>query len=170
MTAVFKDVNGVKRNFLWQYDKGQTLIIENLDYKVSPEVHFETSSSNEALIGNATYEEGTLKVAIPDALLFEARKITVYLYVESSIIGETVKTIDIYVRPRKKPSDYIYTDNMYVVSVSAINDGIKDYIDTNIEFVEDVVVDYTTIHLTDDTNGKKYIVGINDGKLYIKEV
>ena len=60
MTAVFKDSNGVKRNFLWQYDKGQTLVLENLEYDVSPEVHFATSSSKEALIAVGSYNGGTL--------------------------------------------------------------------------------------------------------------
>lgn len=170
MTAVFKDLNGIKRNFLWQYDKGQTLILESLDYEVSPEVHFETSSSTETLVSTGSFDNGIFKVSIPDALLLEARKITAYLYVGGAKTSETVKVIDINVRPRKKPSDYIYTDDMYVISVESINDGITDYISANIELIEDVVVNYTTVHLIDDSNGKEYVVGINNSKLYIKEV
>lgn len=170
MTAVFIDSQGVKRNFLWQYDKGQTLVLENLDYEVSPEVHFATSSSKEALISMGNFQDGTLKVAVPDALLLEAKKITVYLYINGGKTGETVKVIDIFVRPRKKPNDYICIDSMYVMSVGSIKNAVHNYIEANTELVEDIVVDYTTVHLTDDATGIEYMVGINNGKLYIKEV
>lgn len=170
MTAVFVDSQGVKRNFLWQYDKGQTLVLDNLDYDVSPEVHFTTSAFDEALVSEGFYNNGTLSVPIPDALLLDARKITVYLYMNGVVKGETVKTIDIFVRPRKKPSDYIYGDDMYVMGISGLKNAINNYLDTHLEFVEDIVVDYTTVRLTDDTTGIEYIVGINNNKLYIKEV
>lgn len=170
MTAVFADSTGIKRNFLWQYDKGQTLVLENLEYEVSPEVHFTTSSADEALVSIGSYKDGTLKVAVPNALLLEARKITVYLYIDSDSVAETVKTIDINVRPRKRPSDYMFSDGVYMVSFQSIQDAIGSYINANSQFVEDIVVDYTTVHLIDDTTGIEYMVGINGGKLYIKEV
>lgn len=170
MTAIFTDSNGVKKNFLWQYDKGQTLVLENLDYDVSPEVHFATSSSSEALVVNGTFKNGKLSVPIPDALLLEAKKIIVYLYINRSKTGETVKTIDIFVRPRKKPDDYIYTDGMYIIGLGSLKSAIGTYIDSNTEIVGDIIINYTSVCLTDDTTGKKYMVGINNSKLYIKEV
>ena len=170
MTAIFTDSNGVKKNFLWQYDKGQTLVLENLDYTVSPEVHFATSSSKEALVVTGTFKNGTLSVRVPDALLLEARKIIVYLYINGSNAQETVKTLDIFVRPRKKPDDYIYTDGMYVISLESINHAIRTYVDSNPLIIGDIVVDYTTVRLTDDTTKVDYLVGVNNGKLYIKEV
>lgn len=170
MTAVFVDSQGVKRNFLWQYDKGQTLILNNLDYDVSPEVHFTTSAFDEALVSEGFYNNGTLSVSIPDALLLDARKITVYLYMNGVVKGETVKTIDIFVRPRKKPSDYIYGDSMYVMGIGSLNKAVNNYLDTHLELVEDIVVDYTTVHLYDEVSKKTYMVGVNNNKLYIKEV
>lgn len=170
MTAVFIDSNGIKRNFLWQYDKNQTLVLENLDYDIAPEVHFATSAFNEAFVAtDIVYNNGRLEVLVPDVLLSEARKITVYLYVNGNV-GETVQTLDIFVRPRKKPSDYIYNDEMYVMGIGTLSQAIANYIDTHLELVEDVVVDYTTVILTDDATGVQYMVGINDSKLYIKEV
>ena len=32
MNAVFTNASGDKQNFLYQYDKGQTLVVENLEY------------------------------------------------------------------------------------------------------------------------------------------
>lgn len=167
MNAVFKDNSGVKRDFLWQYDRGQTLILEDLPYEQAPEVHFSTPTYDDALITNCIYNGGTLKVAIPDAFLTEAKTITVYLYLNDKNVGETVKSLDIAVRPRKKPVDYIYSDSMYVMGLDKL---ITNYLDAHPEFVEDVVVDYTTVRLTDEATGIEYIVGINNNKLYFKEV
>lgn len=167
MTAVFKDSNGIKRNFLWQYDKGQTLVLENLEYEISPEVHFSTSSSKEALIAIGDFQNGTLQVNVPDALLLEAKKITVYLYINGTLTGETVKTLDIFVRPRKKPNDYIYSDGNYIIDTSSVYNAINNYISNNMGIVEDIVVDYTTVHLTDDVTEEVYDVGVYGGKLYI---
>lgn len=170
MDAIFIDHNGNKKNFLYQYDKGQMLVLNDLDYEVSPEVHFATSSSKEALVVQGSFSNGTLKVRIPDALLWEAKKIIVYLYINEGEAGETIKSIDINVRPRKRPADYVSNDGVYIVSLKSVQDAITNYINTDREFIEDVVVDYTTVHLIDDTTNVRYMVGINDSKLYIKEV
>ena len=104
MTAVFEDSNGVKRNFLWQYDKGQILVVKDLDYEILPEVHFATSAYQDAFVVDGEFDDGVLSALIPDELLLDARKITVYLYLNRSYKGSTVKTLDIFVRPRKKPA------------------------------------------------------------------
>ena len=168
MNAVFTNSSGDKQNFLYQYDKGQTLVVENLEYKVSPEVHFTTTALPEALVAQGTYKDGTLTVAIPNALLLSGRNITAYLYLEGVLSGETVKKIEITVRPRKKPTDYIYTDGMYITSVNGLQSAVFDYIKGQQEFIDDVIVDYTTVHLIDDVTGIEYMVGINNSKLYIK--
>jgi hypothetical protein len=54
--------------------------------------------------------------------------------------------------------------------LKSVEDAVNSYVRTNTDFTEDIVVDYTTVHLIDDTTGIKYMVGINDNKLYIKEV
>ena len=170
LDAIFIDANGNKKNFLYQYDKGQTLVLEGLDYNITPEVHFTTSAFDEALIAPCTFSNGTLRAPVPDALLMDSRTINVYIYLHNSAVGETVETMDIFVLPRKKPTDYIYTDSMYILGIGGLSKAINNYLDTRVEFVEDIVVDYTTVTLTDNVTNIKYTVGINDGKLYIKEV
>lgn len=170
MDAIFIDSNGNKKNFLWQYDKGQTLVLENLDYDISPKVHFATSLSKEALVVTGTFKNNTLTVNVPDALLLNANKINVYLYINNSNIGETIKALDIFVRPRQKPDNYIYTDGMYIVSIGSITNAIDTYVDANQEAIGDIIINYTSVCLTDDATGKKYMVGINNSQLYIKEV
>ena len=170
MDAVFTGPNGDKRNFLWQYDKGQFLVLENLEYDVAPEVHFTTTALDEALVSFGDYEDGTLRVQIPDALLISGCNITAYIYVKGTISEETEQKIDITVRPRKKPSNYIYTDGMYVMSTTGVTNAVFDFLADRPEMLDDVIVDYTTVHLTDDVTGIEYLVGINDGKLYIQAI
>ena len=81
-----------------------------------------------------------------------------------------MKKIEITVRPRKKPTDYIYTDGMYITSVNGLQSAVVDYLKGQQEFIDDVIVDYTTVHLIDDVTGIEYMVGINNSKLYIKPI
>ena len=170
MNAVYTNSNEDKQKFLYQYDNGQTLVVENLEYKVSPEIHITTTTLPEALVAQGTYKDGTFTVAIPNALLLAGRNITAYLYLEGVLSGETVKKIENTVRPRKKPTDYIYTDGMYITSVNGLQSAVVDYLKGQQEFIDDVIVDYTTVHLIDDVTGIEYMVGINNSKLYIKPI
>ena len=168
MTAVFVDSNGVKKNFLWQSDRGQILEINELDYNVSPEVHFTKSSLKEALVAIGHYSNGTLQISIPDVLLLDARKITVYLYINGSLSGETVKTLDIFVRPRKKPNDYILLDGNYIIDETSVENAIRKYIKESAD-IENIVVDYTTVQLVDDVSKESYYVGVAGGEIYLKD-
>lgn len=170
MNAVFTDSNGNKRNFLWQYDKGQMLIVEDLEYIISPEVHFTTTVLENALIVDGEYSNGVLKVHVPDALLLSANNIIVYLYLEGVQSGETVRELTITVRPRKKPADYIYTDGRYITSTAGLGEAIEKFLDGRPEFIEDIIVDYTEIILTDDETQIKYRIGIKGEKMYIKPI
>lgn len=173
MDVTFMDLTGNRKNFLYQYDKGQILVVENLECQAKPEVHFTTSAFNAAIVAeDVTFTNGTLKAKIPDALLFNSTKINVYLYltnVENK--GETFKELDLFVKPRKKPDDYIYSDELYVIGVGSLRNAIKNYIDNNYQFIEDIVIDYTKVTLTDDSNSNiKYELGVNNGKLYTERV
>lgn len=170
MDAIFTDSNGNKRNFLWQYDKGQTLVVEGLDYTISPEVHFTTTALENSLIVRGMYMNGVLKVDIPDALLTTSNKIIAYLYLKGAQSGETVQALNISVRPRKKPADYIYTDEIYITSTAGLDGAIEQFLNDSPEFIEDVVVDCTEIILTDDETQIKYRVGINGEKMHITPI
>ena len=170
MNAVFTDSNGNKRNFLWQYDKGQTLVVEDLDYIISPEVHFTNTVLENALVAYGQYSDGVLKVNVPDALLLSANNIIVYLYLEGVQSGETIRELTITVRPRKKPADYIYTDDRYITSTAGLSEAIEKFLNSRPEFIEDIVVDYTEIILTDDETQIKYRVGIKGEKMYIRPI
>ena len=44
MDAIFIDKNGNRKNFLYQYDVGQTFIIEDFPYSKAPKAQFSIKS------------------------------------------------------------------------------------------------------------------------------
>lgn len=117
MDAVFVDVSGNKKNFLYQYDKNQFIEIENFEYSIAPKVHFQIKSIEQALSVGSRIIDGTLKIAIPNTLLTYGEDIVAYLYIEDAEQGYVVETIFISVIQRKKPANYNYTSEMFARTV-----------------------------------------------------
>lgn len=130
MDAVFIDKNGNKKNFLYQYDVGQTFIVENFEYDKAPKVHFSIKSIKTAPSVGSKIIDSDLHVSIPDMLLTYGENIVAYLYIEDGIKGNTVETIFISVIPRKCPAEYTYISESFARSVNgtiiAENSGITE--------------------------------------------
>ena len=107
MDAVLVDINGNKKNYLYQYDKGQYLIIENFEYSIAPEVHFQIKSVATAVSMQSTLVGTTLKCLIPNQLLAYGEDIIAYIYIEDGSKESVIDTVFISVIARKRPSDYI---------------------------------------------------------------
>ena len=120
MDAVFIDSKGNKKNFLYQYDVGQTFVVENFEYEKAPKVQFSIKSIKTMPSVSSILNGTDLHVSIPDMLLTYGENIIAYLYIEDGQIGNTVETIFISVIPRKRPADYVYTDEMFARSVNGI--------------------------------------------------
>ena len=118
MDAVFIDANMNKKNFLYQYDVGQRLMIEDFGIGPAPKVQFSIKSIKSALSVDSEIIDRCLTVKIPDMLLTYGENIVAYIYRENGIKWNTVETVFISVIPRKRPADYIYTDEMFVRSVN----------------------------------------------------
>lgn len=130
MDAVFIDSNGNRKNFLYQYDKGQTFIVENFEYNKAPKVQFSIKSIKTSPSVGSQIVGSDLRVSIPDELLIYGENIIAYLYIEDVLVGNTIETVFISVIPRKRPADYIYTEEMFARlingSIMADNCGIAD--------------------------------------------
>lgn len=109
MDAILVDINGNKKNFLYQYDKGQYLIIENFEYSIAPKIHFQIKTIETAISEQSTLYDNTLKCLIPNPLLSYGEDITAYIYIENDKKEYVVETIFIAVVPRKRPSNYLDT-------------------------------------------------------------
>lgn len=119
MDIVFEDFNGNKKNFLYQYDKGQVLIVQDFNYDQAPKIEFsvpqiKTSLSVYSRLNKNTHE---LRADIPDSLIALGNDIVGYLYIDGGTSGAVVKTIYISVVPRKMPADYVFASEMFATAI-----------------------------------------------------
>lgn len=117
MDAIFIDQIGNKKNFLYQYDVGQSFIIENFEYSTAPKVQFSIKSIKTSPSVNSQLSNGNLTVSIPDMLLIYGEDIIAYLYIQDAIKGAVVETVFISVIPRKRPTDYPYTSENFARTI-----------------------------------------------------
>lgn len=121
------DSYGESVTHLTQWDIDQSLIIENTGLTHAPLFHFCNKNSTEALVVTSSINNGIITVKVPNSLLQESFPIIAYMYVYSTATAaKTIETIRIPVRPRIKPSEYKYVENIDVVSAEGIKQEILD--------------------------------------------
>lgn len=127
-----KDGNLVER--LTQWDVDQYILIGGSGLAEAPKIHFCNTCSKEALVVESVIEDGVVKVKIPNILLQDGLLIIAYLYVYapdvSTVSAMTKATIRIPVRPRPKPSNYPYIENVDYISAIKLEEKIKNEIDS----------------------------------------
>ena len=108
---------------LCQWDLDQTLYIYNTNYPVAPIFHYSNQNTPEALVVQSVYMDGVLQCVVPNQLMVEPYPITGYLYVpETEKGGTVVGMFKIPVRPRTKPCDFQYEDNIEVINLEVMRD------------------------------------------------
>lgn len=111
MSVSIKLIDGEDPKSLYQYDIGRQIQIVTNGGETIKEVQFSNVRLPEALIVLPKLDEsGNIIADVPNIFTLEPRRISVYLitYLEN---GECVKYKDeLNVVPRKKPSDYVYTE------------------------------------------------------------
>lgn len=127
-----KDGNLVER--LTQWDVDQYILIGGSGLTEAPKIHFCNTCSKEALVVESVIENDAVKAKIPNILLQEGLLIIAYLYVYapdvSTVSAKTKATIRIPVRPRPKPSNYPYIENVDYISAVKLEEKIKNEIDS----------------------------------------
>lgn len=134
---------------LTQWDINQTIYIKDIvdDFGLidAPMFHFCNKNSKEALVVQSTIEDNNvIAVKVPNILLQEGSPIIAYMYVYStppeqdgdaladyvsSTSAKTLVAIKLVVRPRAKPSQYKYVENIDSITVSQIEERIKARLD-----------------------------------------
>ena len=117
MDAIFVDRHGNKKNFLYQYDHGQFLVIENFEYDVAPKVQYSVSTVPVAISTSSTLNNGVLTASIPDSLLCVGYDMIAYLYIGDETKGQVVETVYISVRPRKRPANFVYPSELFTLTI-----------------------------------------------------
>lgn len=108
LEAIFiSGVDEIKVSGLTQWDRGQVVQITCPDLPSAFQVHFAKRKRKKTIDVQAESADNVATVAIPDELLQEPFDLYAYLYFDEGLIGETVKTIRMPIKPRVKPDDYV---------------------------------------------------------------
>lgn len=114
---------------LYQWDKNQTLEITGLIAPRTPEIHFVNKSMSEALVRQArTDVNGVITVDIPNVVLESILPVDVYVCAYDGDLFHTLYALQIPIKARKKPSDYIYEKEEEIRSFNALNNRLTDTI------------------------------------------
>lgn len=97
---------------LYQWDVNQVLTIYGLSLSKIPEIHFTNSAMERAIVRQATMNDaGVITVNVPNSLLQKPYKITAYVCIYEGETFETLYKIEIPVKARKAPADYMFIDD-----------------------------------------------------------
>lgn len=111
LEAIFTDyVDHITVNGLTQWDVGQKLKITLATLKGAFQVHFANKQDDTAYVVEGTATNGVGTVDIPNIILQKPVGAKAWIYVSDGNSGETIKTIDLPITSRAKPSDYIYSE------------------------------------------------------------
>lgn len=106
---IIKSLEG--RNELWQWDTGRQIKITPGENAIVDEIHFSNAYSKDALVVKPQVnEQGNIVADIPNILLWQVFPINVYVVMEFPNGKGTIYEEQLKIKPRKKPSDYVYTE------------------------------------------------------------
>lgn len=135
------------KSALYQWDLNMRVILTNVP--AGTEVHYSNASYNmdENCITVVSYSEnGCVYADIPNKILQTSGVVLAYIYIQDEDKAWTEFETEILVLPRKKPTDYIYTETEIKTFESlekrieslestqdpdAIKNAVKDYIEQN---------------------------------------
>lgn len=102
-------------------------LIEDIIDKAYP-VHFFNQTLNEALVvKDSSYENGRLKVKIPNFLLTQPYPIIGYVNVEKDGESRCLCRFRINVRRKPKPSNFVYTESYDYISITKVLEECRDF-------------------------------------------
>ena len=103
--------NSEQRSELWQWDTGRQIKITLEENAIVDEVHFSNAYSKDALVVKPQVnEQGNIVADIPNILLWQVFPINVYVVMDFPNGKGTICEEQLKINPRKKPSDYVYTE------------------------------------------------------------
>ena len=106
---IIKSLEG--RNELWQWDTGRQIKITPGENAIVDEIHFSNAYSKDALVVKPQVNaQGNIVADIPNILLWQVFPINVYVVMDFPNGKGTIYEEQLKINPRKKPSDYVYTE------------------------------------------------------------
>ncbi len=110
ITANFSAYGRYVTDSLTQWDVGQVLRVAGLNLSAAPEVHFSNANMDRAIVRQASLTGGVISVAVPNSLLQDPLRIQAHVGVYDGSTFKVVELVEIPVKPRKRPLDYVFED------------------------------------------------------------
>lgn len=122
------DMYGNTLHHFFQWDLNQKIYIEDSEFTVTPEFHYQNKNTTKALVVKSSIDSnGVISVDVPNQLLIEPYPITVYIYASSSGSAKSVVSMQFPVYPRQQPNDFVYEDNVDFIVLEDIQNQFQEY-------------------------------------------
>lgn len=143
---------------LYQWDVNQTLQVFGLSLASVPEVHFTHGGMGAAIVRQASMDaSGVVSVQIPNSLLQKGYMITAFICGYTGGTFETLYKIDIPVKPRPRPADYVLINDEEVYSFEAMHNAVVNVLKRLDEFEGEFAKTIkTTQAIADDVRDNKH--------------
>lgn len=130
MSITCRDSSNKPLQYYTQWDSNQVLKISGLDTSAVPVFHFFNKYSKVALVVSPIVSEASIVVKVPNILLQQATPLVVQLYYQNvDNSAKTEHTLTIPVRPKPKPADYEYKENIDYVSLEMLDARMQQIIE-----------------------------------------
>lgn len=136
--AEFKSYGSYTTDSVSQWDLNQKLTINGLDINVAPVLAFSCFGMYESIIVQSKRSNGVITCDIPNAILQFGKNLNVDLCSETGGQYKAFEKMIIPVNRRKKPSDYLFTDNVSLSTYESIKADLEEDINSNKTYMDKV--------------------------------
>lgn len=136
--AEFKSYGSYTTDSVSQWDLNQKLTINGLDINVAPVLAFSCFGMYESIIVQSKLSNGVIICNVPNAILQFGKNLNVDLCSETGGQYKAFEKMIIPVNRRKKPSDYLFTDNVPLSTTESIKADLEEEINSNKTYMDKV--------------------------------
>lgn len=136
--AEFKSYGSYTTDSVSQWDLNQKLTISGLDIDVAPVLAFSCFGMYESIIVQSKLSDGVITCDVPNAILQFGKNLNVDLCSETGGQYKAFEKMIIPVNRRKKPSDYLFTDNVQLSTTESIKADLEKEINSNKTYMDKV--------------------------------
>lgn len=136
--AEFKSYGSYTTDSVSQWDLNQKLTISGLDIDVAPVLAFSCFGMYESIIVQSKLSDGVITCDVPNAILQFGKNLNVDLCSETGGQYKAFEKMIIPVNRRKKPSDYLFTDNVPLSTAESIKADLEEKINSNKTYTDKV--------------------------------
>lgn len=136
--AQFKSYGSYVTDSVYQWDLNQKLSISGLVMSSAPVIAYSSKAVKKAIIVQSKIVDGAINCDIPNALLQFDNDITAHLCTLENKQYKAVEKMIIPVIKRAMPADYLFTDNVPILTYEAIEADIQYFYNLGKSYTDDV--------------------------------